>query len=482
MTQAAPSATLRDMFTADVASYEKPEDGAVMGSQWKQIPLKEILKDNPSLEKRFDKVGFHGQVNVNMNTGEIIIADRGTANAKNLYTDAQLALHLSTNAQPLADEFARLGLKAAEARLTTGGVKPSAVYVTGHSLGGYESQGQTVMLSTAKDEAGKPLLPADVKLVNVSIDAPGIARLADKGDSSRYSSYNFSAQADGVHLAGGSHLKGTQAFTVPVGPTVAQTAGMVGAGVVVTAASDGAAASAGVGLIKKGVQNELQAHSSKMVMDFVNKTALSDQIVVDLGRVPKDQVQAMMKQPRVQVPEPVAPACVAPAVAPAAAPAPAPVQAQAPAQPHADAVTHAAVHDAAATKHEASHTATEQHEAASGHESARTHAAEHGEHRHHQHHHHHHHGHAHQHGHEHSHSREHEREHGDGHSHHEAHRNEGDHSAHQHDGHNVYGFDGSGNLSPDLAGDVDTKHSAYVERWLEDRGYEQRARVGPKMA
>ncbi|RKP47554.1 hypothetical protein D7S89_15110 [Trinickia fusca] len=461
------------MITAAVASYEKPEDRAVMGAQWEQIPLNKILKDNPSLEKKFDRVGFHGQVNVNMNTGEIIIADRGTANAKNLYTDAQLALHLSTNAQPLADEFARLSLKAAEEKLATRGVKPSAVYVTGHSLGGYESQGQTVMLSTAKDEAGKPLLPADVKLVNLSIDAPGIARLADKGDSSRYSSYNLSAQADGVHLAGGSHLKGTQEFTVPVGPTVASTAGLVGAGVAVTVATDGAGASAGAGLIKKGVQNELQAHSSKMVMDFVNKTALSDQIVVDLGRVPKDQVQAMMKQPRVQAPEPVAPACVAPAAA-------APAAAQAQAQPHASVVTNATAHEAAATKHEASHTATEQHKAAGAHESARTHAAEHEEHHHHQQHHHH--GHAHQHEHEQAHSQEQAHEHGHGDSDHEAHHHEADHEQHQHDGHNVYGFDGNGSMSPDLAGGGDAQHSAYVERWLEDRGYEPRARVAPKMA
>lgn len=221
MIQAAPSATLSDVFTAAVATYGGP-NASTLSSQWTTISMAEILAENPDLAKSMSDVDFSGQVSVNLQSGEVIIADRGTVptSGKNLITDSQIAVGAELNAQPVADAFALAGLAAAQQKLSEAGVTMSALYTTGHSLGGAESQGQTAMLSVATNPDGTPILPAGVHITNVSLDAPGIAGLADAGNSNNYTSYNFSAQGDLVNLAGGSDLSGTTNVNLPVGPSM----------------------------------------------------------------------------------------------------------------------------------------------------------------------------------------------------------------------------------------------------------------------
>ena len=80
MNQSPPSATLNDLATAAVAAYNTGKSGEpAMGNQWTQISQADILAKNPSLtQKSLDDVGFSGQAYVNTQTGEVVIADRGT--------------------------------------------------------------------------------------------------------------------------------------------------------------------------------------------------------------------------------------------------------------------------------------------------------------------------------------------------------------------------------------------------------------------
>ena len=105
MEQITQSATLTDIVTAAVATYGG-ENAPTLGSQWTQIGLTDILEKDPSLAKAMANVGFYGQVNINLQTGEVIIADRGTANSQNLITDSQVAIGAALDAKPVADAFA----------------------------------------------------------------------------------------------------------------------------------------------------------------------------------------------------------------------------------------------------------------------------------------------------------------------------------------------------------------------------------------
>lgn len=280
MTQSAPSATLNDVFTAAVATYGG-DDAPKLGSQWTALPMDDISRFDPTLSGAMQTTGFSGQVNVNLQTGEIIIADRGTANLKNVATDAGVAVDTVADSHLVAEAFARAGLAAARKQLAQAGVEMSAVYTTGHSLGGAESEMQAGMLSLAADSSGVPLVPAGVPITNVSLDAPGIAGLANRGDRERYTSYNFSSQGDVVHLSGGSDLKGTADVSLPVGPQMWSTAGLIAGGAAATIAVPGMGALAGGIMLTDGLANAAAAHKSMLMFSGAADTAL--------GRIPMTQ-------------------------------------------------------------------------------------------------------------------------------------------------------------------------------------------------
>lgn len=147
-------------------------------------------------------LGYAGQAYVNMQTGEVIIANRGTVgNVQNLISDAEISVGARQQAQIVADQFSAAALQVAQDQLSATDVQLSAVYTTGHSLGGAESMGQAAFLSSATNSDGSSVLPAGVKITNASFDAPGISSLSTTGDSSNYTSYNFSAQGDLVTCA-----------------------------------------------------------------------------------------------------------------------------------------------------------------------------------------------------------------------------------------------------------------------------------------
>lgn len=273
MSQSTPSATVEDLITADVAVYHD-DHGLGLGSQWHKIPPEAFA--NEKLSYAMSQYGYYGEIYVNARTGEIIIANRGTQNLANIKTDAGVAMGLVGNAQPTADEFARQGLKAAQKYLSDAGIKMTALYTTGHSLGGAEAEGQAQMFSVQK---GPGAIPVDVHITNFSIDAPGIGERAHKGDQSRYTSYNLSARGDVVHKAGGDQLEGTVQVALPIGPRIAQTEGMMIAG----AATAVELPFVGLPMLAYGADQALEAHRSTLILDQVRGTALGDTKVMELG-------------------------------------------------------------------------------------------------------------------------------------------------------------------------------------------------------
>lgn len=294
MSQLTPLATVKDMITADVAAYGDP-DGPKLGSQWTPVPRESFT------DKKFREImtrfGYSGQVYANVQTGEVIIANRGTQNLVNYKTDVGVAVGLVANAQPVADEFATRGLMAAKLLLAHAGVKMSALYTTGHSLGGAEAEGQAQMLSA--QNGVHALLPADVHITNFSIDAPGISDRAHQGDKSRYTSYNLSAQGDVVHKAGGDQLEGTVQVPLPIGPRIAQTEGMMLAG----AATAIELPFVGLPMIAYGADKALEAHRSTLILDQVTGTVLAGIKLTELGTSSAAILAAFKTKPT--TPEPV---------------------------------------------------------------------------------------------------------------------------------------------------------------------------------
>lgn len=289
MTQTAPSATLNDLTTAAVASYGGANAPA-MGSQWQPI---DVAPANSDLRAAMDAKGFYGQAYVNSQTGEVIIADRGTiGNVQNLISDAQIAVTAFNGAQSIADNFATAALAAAQTQLSLSGVTVSVIYTTGHSLGGAESQGQAAMLSVATNPDGTSLVPSGVKITNVSIDAPGIAGLSTSGNSNNYTSYNFSAQGDLVNLAGGNNLAGTTSVSLAIGPSMWATGGMVGLGTAMQAVP-GVGAVLGGATIAAGLSNALDAHSSVAFLNGISGTALGNTQMSQLSGKSAAQIQTL---------------------------------------------------------------------------------------------------------------------------------------------------------------------------------------------
>ncbi|WP_162878144.1 hypothetical protein [Trinickia diaoshuihuensis] len=273
MSQSKPSATVEDMLTADVAAYGDP-GGPQLGSQWTPLPLERF--SDAKLRRAMDRFGYSGRIYADVKTGEVIIANRGTQNRANFKSDVGVAMGMVADAQSTADEFARRGLIAAQRFLSDHGVKMSAIYTTGHSLGGAEAEGQAQMLSI---ENGPHALPPDVHITNFSIDAPGVGYRAHRGDRSRYTSYNLSAQGDVVHKAGGDQLEGTVQVSLPIGPGIMQTEGKMIAGAAIAVELP----SVGVPILADGAKQALDAHRSTLILNQVSGTALASTKVTELG-------------------------------------------------------------------------------------------------------------------------------------------------------------------------------------------------------
>lgn len=108
---AQPTATINDMITAANAAYQVPGDPA-LGSNW--TPLN-VAPANSPLADSMSIVGYLGQAYVNLQTGEVIIADRGTVptNVQNLVLDVQLAAFHEQQAKQTTDAFAVAATQAA---------------------------------------------------------------------------------------------------------------------------------------------------------------------------------------------------------------------------------------------------------------------------------------------------------------------------------------------------------------------------------
>ena len=287
-----PAATLNDLVRASVAAYGGPGAPA-LGSQWRRM---DVASAGSPLDKAMQAKGFFGQAHVNSQTGEVIIADRGTIfNMQNLISDAHILLGAANHAQPVADSFASAALASAQNHLSPSGLAVSAIYTTGHSLGGAESQGQAAMLSSAKTPDGTSLLPAGVKITNVSIDAPGIADLAKKGNTDNYASYNFYAHGDLVNLAGGSNLAGTRRIPLEIGPPNWKTGGLlrIGAGLM----GGMITIPFGVATISYGLYNTVQAHSYTEFLKGISGTALGNTTISQLNEKTTEQIQSLFHKP-----------------------------------------------------------------------------------------------------------------------------------------------------------------------------------------
>lgn len=206
MSQSAPAATLNTMITASVEAYNDV-NGPTLGPEW--TPLNVAQAGNP-LANSMSNYAYSAQAYFNSNNGEVIIANRGTIGAiGNLETDGQIALTVPLDTAAVVEAFASAAMAAATQMSISSGVSISAVYTTGHSLGGAESQLQSSYLSTLTDLNGSSVIPAGVALTNVSFDAPGVGNSVSSGDAGNYKSYNFSSQGDIVNPSGGSDLAGT---------------------------------------------------------------------------------------------------------------------------------------------------------------------------------------------------------------------------------------------------------------------------------
>lgn len=118
---------------------------------------------------------------------------------KDLLNDVKLTLHVKTQAQQAAVDYAQSIAKIYDSQ----GYK---IINTGHSLGGNEAQAATIAL---KDQ-GIDSVSA------VVFNSPGIGGFEHQQSLDSYNVVNFYAQGDAIHLAGGDHV-GT-AVKIEAGP------------------------------------------------------------------------------------------------------------------------------------------------------------------------------------------------------------------------------------------------------------------------
>ncbi|MBV6324889.1 beta strand repeat-containing protein [Duganella violaceipulchra] len=265
--------TISNLATTAHAAYE-PNGNLDLGANWRNIDTSSL---SSSLQAAMVSKGYYGVASVNLVTGEVVIGNRGTILiTPNLSSDIQLGVGVIQNAQVVANRFAFEATQLAATQLNGGQI--THLYLTGHSLGGAESEGQTAYLSTLISK-GK-LLNTDVQLTNVSFDAPGIGPLSLTGDSRLYTSYNISAQGDLIHYAGGADLAGTTVVAAPYGPSLASTAGLLGAG---EALRLGPLGILGNYFVADGLYNTGEAHRIDLLRDGIAQSAIGETKVTDLA-------------------------------------------------------------------------------------------------------------------------------------------------------------------------------------------------------
>ena len=279
---AATSTTLNDLVNAAVSAYHK-DNTPNLGPDWIGI---DPTTQNAALKQKMDAVGYSGEAKVNIVTGEISIANRGTISLTDLYNDAWIGTHLVAQpAQTVANEFALAAISQANAYLATGNLSVTAVYFSGHSLGGEESQGQTVMLSNMISKG--MILDQTVHITNVSVDGPGIGPIADKGDPNYYTSYNISERSDIIHYSGGAHLSGTIDLIAQSGPDQSFLKMISSEMNLTNPAFMG-------GALATYLNNALVAHDSVDLQNFVGKSSLSQITLEDLASAGPDHIQDML--------------------------------------------------------------------------------------------------------------------------------------------------------------------------------------------
>jgi Ca2+-binding RTX toxin-like protein len=191
--------------------------------------------------------GYLGQAYQNIETKEIVIANRGTRpdQLPDLLNDLKLSLLVATAAQDAAVEF------ALQIQSTHKGVP---IVETGHSLGGNEAQAATVKLTEKVAIEGG-------KVSAVVFNSPGIGGFSyDK--SKTYNVLCIYDQGDAIHLAGGEHI-GTDSRELPAGPNTAALLTLIP---VAIAAGPAAIAA----LIGKALYNILvPAHSIQTVIAYL---------------------------------------------------------------------------------------------------------------------------------------------------------------------------------------------------------------------
>ena len=186
------------LYTPGTSSLQSIDDGA-----W--APLNNIAP-NPDISGPY---GFYAEAFKNSQTGEIVIAIRGTVPTMVANIAEDLELGLVSKYAPVMNAIANDAITFAKevAKANPG----ATITLTGHSLGGYAAQAALVRLT----QAGTANVSA------VTFNAPGLPTwFLGSADPASFNSYNFNTQGDIIHTYGGTQIG--ESTILDVGPSPAQ--------------------------------------------------------------------------------------------------------------------------------------------------------------------------------------------------------------------------------------------------------------------